>query len=274
MCVALPHSSPLQKHAPNWLPSARRLHAELAASRSRVEELAAELADLRRAHDLANAARDAATLRQQTQDAALASRDAELVALRAERDAAVSAAERASAAHASAVAQRDEATARLQAQLADAQAEIGELSRASTKAAVDAAALENAASVSRAANLLGEELKAVSAILHDHLAAEGEVAVWYLHTSSRQVASRDVAKSLAALIEETRARIDDLASARWVRLRMTPFLHFEHCFTRCCNCRSSDVGASRVASSAAQQQQEQAQLEEVHVSAPHAVRRV
>ena len=177
-----------------------RIQAELSQSGAKVNELAAEVLTLRKALDLANAARDSSTLRQHSQDAALASRDEALATLREQHAAAV-------AAHADESARNADTISRLEAQLAETEQQLEDVARAS--AAADRDALDKAAKASHATDALSRELKGVSAVLHDHLAAESEVAVWYLHTTSRHVASRDVAKVLAALLEETRSRLDE-----------------------------------------------------------------
>ena len=181
-----------------------RLQTELLQSSAKNNELADEVSTLRKALDLANAARDSSTLRQHAQDVALASRDEALAALHAQHEAA-------NTAHASETARCADSISRLEAQLAETEQQLEDVAHAS--AAADRVAHEKAATASRAVEVLSKELKGVSTILHDHLAAESEVAVWYLHTTSRHVASRDVAKVLAALLEETRSRLDDLGVA-------------------------------------------------------------
>ena len=187
-----------------------RLRSELSLSLEKVNELTSEQSALRKEVDDANAARDSLTLRLQAQDEALASRDATIDVLRQQLASAIAEAEASRSTHAATVAQNGEVVANLEAKLSGVERLLEESSRA--KVAVETAAIDNAATSSRLSDSLAHELQSVSAILNDHLTAESEVAVWYLHSGSVTVASRDVAKAMAALLEETRSRLEELSA--------------------------------------------------------------
>jgi chromosome segregation ATPase len=184
--------------------------------------------DLKESVRVAVEARDTAAQHAQSLDAALVKRDSALAAALSQlessaahvkrlEDELAAAVARAAAAQHQLHVQSEEAEQQLRDQGAETERRLKEMSDLPTVRMKEALAASETAV---------REQQRLGAILEDHLAAEGEIAVWYLHSAARVVPSKDVARALAALLEETRTRIDE-HKARFVAERSVNMM----CFT-------------------------------------------
>jgi chromosome segregation ATPase len=181
-----------------------RLTSEASASSTIIDEL-------RRSLRSAEDSRDASAQRTQAVEAALVERDGALSAVRSQLASSETNFARLQSELAAATSQISELQRRMQAQGEDAAMRLQLASEDAERRVKDAldhpsTRLDEAVQASEVAR---QERQCIASILDDHLAAESEIAVWYLHSGARMVPARDVARSLAALLEETRARIDE-----------------------------------------------------------------
>jgi hypothetical protein len=167
--------------------------------------------ELRSSLRAAEDARDAAANRTRTIESALVERDGTVSAVRSQLASYALDVSRLNGELAAAVAQVHDVQKRLKSHDEDAAQTVQEI-RSDIERQVREAAEQPTArmqeAVKTSASVLVEQQR-LGAILEDHLAAESEIAVWYLHSGARSVPSKDVARALAALLEETRARLDE-----------------------------------------------------------------
>jgi chromosome segregation ATPase len=207
--------------------------------------------DLKESVRVAVEARDTAAQHAQSLDAALVKRDSALAAALSQlessaahvkrlEDELAAAVARAAAAQHQLHVQSEEAEQRLRDQGAETERRLKEMSDLPTVRMKEALAASETAV---------REQQRLGAILEDHLAAEGEIAVWYLHSAARVVPSKDVARALAALLEETRTRIDE-HKARFVAERGVNMMLYGTCdawdslWCRGCRDASEEAGVS------------------------------